>query len=274
MLDFIKSQGDNVVNFIPNKEDLYHNDIPEKLAEFVTSESEIDNASLNFFNWGTTDELPKDIYQGIKPGGMIKKDRFIEQLEQLVDSKKAYTLSGNAGSRPQDKESIEQWISEQKALFKTNKVSDANFNLIISDFPVSTSGRFHLTTAKNVFYLVDKWSDIQISLREAFPRLKDFKEKKNDPVFVYISNSLKPGRIFGDPFTGQLSAYANVFTKNVNGKRTRIALAYYPHQVHTQLFDSSGNFKRNKGIILMRELLDFAVFQGGVVIELKTGKII
>ncbi len=94
------------------------------------------------------------------------------------------------------------------------------------------------------------------------------------PAFVYISNSLKPGRIFGDPFTGQLSAFANIFTKNVEGKKTRISIAYYPHQVHTQLFDSDLKFRRNKGIILMRELLDYAMFQGGVIINMQTGQII
>lgn len=274
MLKFIQSQGANVVDFIPNKEALYHADIPTKLAKLVTGGTLAETDELDFFNWGVTTELPEEIFKKIKPGGIIKRDHFIEQLEKLVASKKAYTLSGNAGSRPQDKESIEEWIGEQKVLFSRNTAPNAKFEMRLSDFPGSISGRFHVTTAKNVFYLADRWSDIEQALKEAFPRLKGFEPKTKGAVFVYISNSLKPGRIFGDPFTGQLSAFANIFTKNVEGKRTRVAIAYYPHQVHTQLFDGSQKFRRNKGIILMRELLDFAVFQGGVVIDLKSGKVI
>ena len=274
MLRFVESQGENVVNFIPNKEILYHADTPDRIAELVTSDIPMDNDALDFFNWGTTDKLPEDIYREIKPGGVIKSDKFVEQLEILVKDKKAYTLSSNAGSRPQDKESVESWLSEQKALFETNTASNAAFTLKISDFPTSISDRLHLTTAKNVFYLADSWDDIEKSLQKAFVRLNGFYNKQEGPVFVYISNSLKPGRIFGDPFTGQLSAFSNIFTRNAAGMKTRIAIAYYPHQVHTQLFDASSKFRKNKGITLMRELLDFAVFQGGVLVNLKTGEII
>jgi len=273
MLTFVKSQGDNVVDFIPNKEALYKSDVPDKLAELVTS-SKTTNDSLDFFNWGTTNELPEELFKRIRPGGVIKRDIFIEKLESIVASKKAYTLSSNAGSRPQFRESIEQWISEQRALFSTNTLKDASFNINIEDFPQSISGRHHVTTAKNVFYLIDHWEDVESSLKQAFPRLSSFHKTKDGPVFLYISNSLKPGRIFGDPFTGQLSAYANIFTKNVSGQRTRISVAYYPHQVHTQLFDANQRFRKNKGITLMRELLDLAVFQGGVVVDMKTGELI
>jgi len=274
MLDFVKSQAANVVDFIPNENILYQNDTPSKIAELVTSSAPVNNDTLDFFNWGKTDELPEEIYKRIKPGGIIKSDNFIVQLEDLVKNKKAYTLSGNAGSRPQERKSVELWLTEQKLLFKDNTAPNASFSLLMTDFPVSTSGRYHLTTAKNVFYLVDSWNDLKGSLQKAFARLKNFKDKLNGPVFIYISNSLLPGRIFGDPFTGQLSAFSNIFTKNATGKRTRIAIAYYPHQVHTQLFDTHLKFKKNKGITLMRELLDFGLFQGGVFVNFKTGEIV
>jgi len=274
MIDFIKSQGANVVNFIPNQEVLYNINTPKEISKLVTSSDPISNKSLDFFNWGTTVDLPPDIYKNITPGGLIKQDLFINELEKIVAGKHAYTLSGNAGSRPQHKESVEIWLSEQKALFSTNISPDAYFSLKIADFPKSISGRLHVTTAKNVFYLVDSSAEVEKSLKRAFPRLKKLTMKENLPSFVYISNSIKPGRIFGDPYTGQLSAFANIFTKNVAGKKTRTSIAYYPHQVHTQLFDNKLNFRKNKGIILMRELLDFAVFQGGVLVDMKNGKII
>jgi hypothetical protein len=274
MIKFIENQGANVVDFIPNKEVLYDKNIPEQISKLVTSSTPISNTALDFFNWGTTKELPSDIYEKIRPGGIIKHDIFIEQLEEIVKQKKAYTLSGNAGSRPQNEDMVAAWIAEQKALFERNTAPGANFSMNVADFPKSLSGRLHVTTAKNVFYLVDSASDVEISLKKAFPRLKSLSLKENLPAFVYISNSLKPGRIFGDPFTGQLSAFANIFTKDVTGEKTRMSIAYYPHQVHTQLFDADHKFRRNKGIILMRELLDFAVFQGGVAVDMKTGKII
>jgi len=274
MIKFIENQGSNVVNFIPNKEVLYEKNIPDEISRLVTSSIPISNTSLDFFNWGTTEDLPEDIRKKIKPGGLIKYDVFIEQLEEIVKEKKAYTLSSNAGSRPQDKNMVEAWIAEQKVLFGRNKVVDAGFNLNVKDFPKSITGRLHVTTAKNVFYLIDSSNDVAEAIKKAFPRLKTFSFPKEIPTFVYVSNSLKPGRIFGDPFTGQLSAFANIFTKDVTGERTRMSVAYYPHQVHTQLFDNDSKFKKNKGIILMRELLDYAIFQGGIVVDMKTGKTI
>jgi len=276
MLRFVESQGANLVSFVPNKEILYHADTPMRLAELVTSGGVLSNNDLDFFNWGKAKELPEEIYEKIKPGGLIKPDLFVDQLEKLVSKKTAYTLSGNAGSRPQNVEEVKIWLSQQKALFEVGNTTDATFSLKIKDFPSSISGRLHVTTAKNVFYLVDSFKDVEAALKQTFPRLSKIKiASLNDlPAFVYISNSLKPGRIFGDPFTGQLSAFANIFTKNVFGDRTRISIAYYPHQVHTQLLDRNNKLRRNKGIILMSELLDYAIFQGGVVVDMKSGKII
>jgi len=107
MLRFVESQGKNVVNFIPNKDVLYHADTPMRLAQLVTSEGVLSNDDLDFFNWGKTSDLPEEIYNKIRPGGLIKEDIFVKALEELVKNKQAYTLSGNAGSRPQDIESIQ-----------------------------------------------------------------------------------------------------------------------------------------------------------------------
>lgn len=273
MLDFIKSQGSNLVSYMPESEELYSTDMPARLAKFVTGEADED-VLPELFNWGVTTELPEEIYENISKGGLIKPDVLITQVEELVEKKVAYNLSGNAGSRPQDKSKVSEWIAEQKVIFGNNK-TDAEFSIEVSDFPVSDSGRLHVTTAKNVFYLIDSTKDLEESIKCSFDRLSDLSLVNTDlPALLYISNSLKPGRIFGDPFTGQLSAFANVFTKNITGEKTRNLVAYYPHQVHTQLFNLRGEFRKNKGIILMRELLDYAVFQGGVLVDMKSGKII
>jgi len=273
MINFIESQGSHVVSFIPKMELLKQPDTAKSISELVTSAEPLDNSLLDFFNWGTTDTIPREIYSRIRPGGYIKKDSLIVRIEGLVKHKKAYTLSGKAGSKPQSKEKINAWIKAQFVLFQTNRQPNVNFSLKLRDFPPSPTG-LHITTAKNVFYLIDSWQEFLVSLKSAYPRLRTLNLEFTEPVFLYISNSLLPGRIFGDPFTGQLSAFSNIFARNVVGQRTRIAVAYYPHQVHTQLFDSKGAFKKNKGITIMRELLDFAVFHGGVLVNLKNGSII
>ena len=84
-------------------------------------------------------------------------------------------------------------------------------------------------------------------------------------TMVYLSNSLKPGRIFGDPFTGQISCYSTVFGKF--DYDSRLVIAYFPHQSFSQFMDSDKNKVINKGFTLMRELVDFIVLGGGVVIK-------
>ena len=274
MLSFVDTQGKRMVNYIPKSDLLNESTTAKKIAELVTANKITDNSLLDFFNWEETIKLPKKIYDNITPGGYIKKDPVVIGLEKLVANKKGYNLSSNAGSRPQDKDKMLEWINQQKKLFNLSDVKELKFSLSLKDFPQSESGRYHLTTAKNVFYLFDSTLDVINSLKESFPRLKKLSIPLDKKAFFYISNSMKPGRIFGDPFTGQLSAFTNIFTKNVLGEKTRISFAYYPHQVHTQLFDNSMDFKKNKGIIMMRELLDYAIFHGGVVINMKTGKII
>ena len=274
MIDFVKSQAGNIVNFIPNQEKLYDKNTPELIANLVSTQKPLDNSLLDFFNWKKTEELPEDKYNEIVPGGVIKEDKLVDELESLVEQKLAYTLSRNAGSRPQEEKKVKEWIHQQKQLFRNNLVQDLSFDLRLGKFPKSDAGRRHVTTAKNVFYLIDDWSLVVEAIKKAYPRLKKLDGVRQKPAFVYISNSIKPGRIFGDPFTGQLSAYTNIFAKDVAGSSTRISIAYYPHQVHTQLFNEKGEFRKNKGIITMRELLDYALFQGGALVELKSGKIL
>ena len=84
-------------------------------------------------------------------------------------------------------------------------------------------------------------------------------------AIVYISNSLKPGRIFGDPFTGQISCYSTVFGKFENNPR--LVIAYFPHQSFSQFLDTKKKLIENKGYTLMRELVDIIILGGGVVIK-------
>lgn len=117
-------------------------------------------------------------------------------------------------------------------------------------------------------------SDLKEAIEEAYPRLRgklnDIPDEK--PVFMYVSNSLKPGRLFGDPFTGQLSAYSTCFGKF--DTRDRAVIAYFPHQVHTQAFGRNGRVTRNKGTTLYTELTDYLIFNAGVAVSLKNEEVL
>lgn len=273
MLTFIESQWPRIVKFIPQVQLLGDPDSSVILSKVATSSYQLDKDFEELFDWPITKTIPKDIYDNLKPGGVIKNDSFINLLEELVGRKIAYNLSSNAGSRPQKGTDVTAWVNQQKELFKLNTIDNVEFTLDLEDCPRSTTGLYHITTAKNVFYLADSNKDVEKALSEAYPRLVNIDLGQDTPIFIYISNSMKPGRIFGDPFTGQLSAFSNIFTKDLLGNKTRLSIAYYPHQVHTQMFNSEMGFKNNKGIVMMRDLLDFAVFHGGVLVNLKTGEV-
>ena len=96
------------------------------------------------------------------------------------------------------------------------------------------------------------------------------KKEKDMPVFVYVSNSIKPGRLFGDPFTGQLAAYSTAFGKF--DTTPRMVVAYFPHQVHVQAIQN-GKASDNKGMTLMTELTDYILFYGGVAVKLSSKEV-
>jgi hypothetical protein len=129
-------------------------------------------------------------------------------------------------------------------------------------------------TAPRILYLYDSTNIAQDAIMKAFPRLKGcdlFDESDFDlPALVYISNSVKPGRIFGDPYTGQLSAYSVSFGA-LSGSRK--VIAYFPHQSIAQAakYLSEPN---NKGLRIMAELTDLLIFGGGIAINTKTLELI
>jgi len=276
MLDFVSSQWKNVTNFIPGLSEVDEHTAADISKHIMNGDKISELRFLNYLNWPTTDQIPKEVYDAISPSGIIKPDVFVNYLESLVQNKTAYNLSGGAGSKPQPRSSIETWAAQQQKIFTKGNTTDAVFSMDVSDFPVSAAGNLHVTTAKNVCYLANSWTEVKGSLIKAYPRLTAVLDdtRDDDPVLVYLSNSITPGRIFGDPFTGQLTAFSNIFAKNLIGDKTRIVVAYYPHQSHTQLFDARGNMRTNKGITLMRELVDIAIFHGGVAVDFATMRIL
>ena len=225
--------------------------------------------------WPKTSGLPKYIYNSISPDGVINSDPLIDRLENLVENKQAYNIIKGAGSKPQKITSIKKWIKEQEnnwqksTLKKKKKLNYDNLK-----FKITKNGNYHLTTAKNVFYLIDSSLTLEKIINKSFNYSDNINLGPDQPVFFFISNSMLKGRIFGDPFTGQLSAYSNIFTKNNLNQKNRLSITYYPYQVHTQMFRSEGIFNKNKGIDICRELVDYAIFHEGVIVNMKTGKVI
>lgn len=272
MLTFLNSQWKNIIDFLPSKNLIENPRTAKLLAEIATGNLSNISQINGFLEWPKINNVPIAVRKHWKSKPLLKSDPLCELLEKDIDRGNAYYLSDNSGSgRPPTTEQISGYISRQKELFSKGKklTPPAKFTMCTKNFPLTGSGsnRRHVTTAKNIVYLYDSWNKLYDTIVKAYPRLKDHLSTRNDdlPVFVYVCNSLAPGRLFGDPFTGQLSAYSVAFGKF--DKNKRMVIAYFPHQVYTQVITSKGT-AINKGITLMTELTDYIIFNSGVAVDL------
>ena len=272
MLGFVKSQWREIVDFLPGEEKINSDKLG--IAKLLATAASGENVELpnEFLVWPLLKDIPTEAAKKQRAKLLIKDDVLCRLMERDVNLRKVYCLSGNAGSRPQPLLSIEGWLAKQKAFFDMAPalVPAAQFEIDISHFPVSKSNNYHLTTSKNIVYLYDKWSELRKTIEEAYPRLIGIlpTERDNDSVLMYVSNSITPGRIFGDPYTGQISAFATIFGR-VDPK-PRMIIAYFPHQSHYQVLSTN---KMNKGLTLMNELTDLLIFTGGVAVSLQEKKV-
>lgn len=278
MSDFLISQWDKVVDFLPSLDLLKKQSTFDSLARYALKKQtneDINNIS-DLLVWPLRSNLPKLIQDKQKGKPLIKFDALSELLEADVTNKKAYVLSNNAGSgKPPKYDKIQEWVGKQKKLYDLapKLVPPANFDMKPEDFPETENGNRHITTAKNIVYLYDRFEDLKESIEKVFLRLKGkIKDVNNErPAFLYLSNSLKPGRLFGDPYTGQLSAFSTAFGKF--DKMNRVVIVYFPHQVYSQAIKGS-TVVVNKGTTLLSELTDYIIFNGGVVVSLKKKEIL
>ena len=275
MIRFLDSQHKGIIDHLPGLE---HFNICELINYFVSISTRTESISnLQFkviyeklFHWPDTKSWYENGGKRVRSSDLIKHDALVKEFEQFIDTEKCYVISSKAGSRPQNRSQVIDWVKRQNESFvnsaKKLKIK-AKLDLKLEDFPASKNGNLHVTTAKNILYLFDKFNDVKKIIYKIYPRvsgsLDDF--HNNQRVMVYISNSLKPGRIFGDPFTGQISAYSTVFGKF--DKNSRLIVAYFPHQSFSQFMDTSKKVVTNKGVILLRELVDFVILGGGVIIR-------
>lgn len=279
MLSFISSQWENVIDFLPSRNILLQDTTASAISRFALSHQTQADESLRtqILTWPLTTSVPENVLRQQQGKALIKYDRLAELLERDITLNKCYILSNNAGSgKPTTREKISGWIDEQRALFAAGpRVNPpATFIMSIDDFPETNNGNIHVTTAKNIVYLYDRWADLKEAIEDAYPRLRGKLNNIPDekPVFLYVSNSLKPGRLFGDPFTGQLSAYSTCFGKF--DANDRAVIAYFPHQVYSQAFGRNGRLTVNKGTTLYKELTDYLLFNAGVAVSLRNGEVI
>ena len=277
MLAFLHSQWKNIIDFLPSEKLINDSKTPRILSEIAVGNTIHKSDISNLLVWPMIKDVPSSVQAKWRGKDLIKYDPLCARFEQDISLGRAYYLSDNAGSgRPPSTAQIQGWINQQKVLF--NKAKDLNppatFSMNIYDFPLTGNGgdRRHVTTAKNIVYLYDSWNQLYDSIISAYPRLQNHLSiLENDlPVFVYVSNSLKPGRLFGDPFTGQLSAYSTAFGKFDSPRR--MVVVYFPHQVHTQAITAKGAAV-NKGMTLMTELTDYIIFHSGIAVNLRTQEV-
>jgi hypothetical protein len=274
MLKFVDSTWSSSLFLIPDLSNLNLETLTKELES--TSQTRISgttNLHQNLLTWPLASGLSADQKKNQIARPLMKSDAFAEILESDLTLGRSYGVIKGIGSKPQNHESLSAWVETQNAKhFAWQEFSgrrDAPFELDVLDFPTSAAGNHHVITAQRILYLYDSTGDVLKALQKAFPRLKGAhlfdKEDLEKPALVYISNSVKPGRIFGDPYTGQLSAYSVGFGA-ITGSRK--VIAYFPHQSVAQAAESLSN-PNNKGLRMFAELTDLLVFGGGIAIRTK-----
>jgi hypothetical protein len=271
MLAFLDSQWSRMLDFLPGVEAVDDPALPASYAAAATDDGDAEEIiwSSRFLRWPAVDDLPASARELQEQRPLIKPDPLCARLERDVGEGLAYGLSQNTGSRPQGSGSLEGWLAQQKVLFEAGPDLDppAEFDPSVDEFPLSGRGNRHLTTASRIVFLYDSWNDVRAAVEDVYPRLAGGLAIGGDdrPALVYISNSVKPGRIFGDPFTGQLAAFAVAF--GALDPVPRVVLAYYPHQAFPQALRRASG-RASKGILIMRELADYLLFGGGVAVSM------
>ena len=272
MLLFINSQWENMIDFIPSNDTLTDSFTARMLAYCSLGKKTATNGALDgFLQWPLTTEVSENNKGNWKKTDLLTYDVLSEQFELDIERGHCYILSTHSSSgRPPKEIQMIDFLQKQRRDFSsaTPLTPPATYDFVLESFSKTENGNYNLTTSKNILYLYDNWSSLCQTLYHAFPRLQGkLDEISNEPTMVYISNSLAPKRIFGDPFIGQLAAFSIIFGKFDNRKRKIIA--YYPHQSYTYYSSTNGKGKR-----ILKELVDYAVFAGGVVINISTGEVL
>jgi hypothetical protein len=278
MLAFVGSQWRRMLDFLPGEQVLEDPGLPAKYADAATRSAAAKDTiwSSSFLRWPCVAGLPPNAKRLQVARALIKDDPLCRRLECDIEDGSAYGLSRKTGSRPQFPESVQTWIDRQMGLFAARAAKlapPAAWEMRLSDFPESPTGRRHLTTARRILYLYDDWFVLRAAVEAVYPRLEGKLPTALDGrrALIYISNSITPGRIFGDPFTGQISACSVAFGRL--DRVPRAVLAYFPHQSYTQV-EVPDDEQDAKGLHVMSELTDVLLFGGGVAVTMPAREVL
>ena len=226
------------------------------------------------FLWPTAEELP----QRQIGSPLYKHDPLLAQLENLVTGGIAWTPILGSTKRTESEVKLTEWLGDQmrqKSRFDAQMDVSFPVELTLDDFPLVADRQASriVTTSRNIAYLIDRKDHFLAALARAFGDGQAARAEAllsgNLGVFVYVTNSVESGgRAFsGDPFTGQGAAYSRIFAHDLLGRRVLYFVAYYPHQLYSQLFTRTGAAPNNKGVKMLREQASLIVTTGGVLIE-------
>lgn len=226
------------------------------------------------FLWSRACDLPR------RTAGhaLYKHDPLLLLLEGLIEQQRAWGPTIGTTKRVEPEAKLSRWINAQNqkkvAICRLPQFSqDFQVRLDLADFPENTQGTRIVTTSTNTSYLIDDTADFVQVIRQAFGNEAAIRAANiidsAIPTFLYVTNSVESGgRAFsGDPFTGQLAAYSRIFAHDLAGQRVLNFVAYYPHQLYSQFFTSTGDILNNKGVRVLRSQATLIVTCGGVMLE-------
>ena len=158
MFRFLKSQYKGIIDHLPGLESF---NIHELLNYHVSTSTRSESISdlqfkaiyENLFHWPDTKSWYENGGKKVRSSDLIKHDALAQEFEQFIDTEKCYVISSKAGSRPQKRSQVIDWIKKQNKSFEeaSSKFKiKAKLDLKLEDFPVSESGNLHVTTAKNI----------------------------------------------------------------------------------------------------------------------------
>lgn len=240
----------------------------------------INDINIDFI-WPTAAEL-KEYQTG---NALYKHDSLLTGAEFLITEGKAWAPISGSTKRVEPVEKLSTWLDEQmvkKAICDRATGVTYNVSLTIDQFPdtADVSVKKVIATSKNIAYLIDHCDDFLKILQTGFG-LETCQKAKSilDPalgVFLYVTNSVESGgRAFsGDPFTGQAAAYSRIFAFDLLGNRVLNFVAYYPHQLYSQLYGRGCEIPKNKGVRMLRSQATLIITAGGVMVEPKSWRII
>ena len=219
--------------------------------------------------------LAKDTAIALKGQPLYKKDIFLQCVENLVDRRQAWAPIVGETKRTESESKLNEWVKEQTDKMRSlERLKNWNKGVSISltEFPRVSADKRILATSKSILHLIDSTDELISCLRAAFGTNIATATRQvlecSIPALLFVTNSVESGgRAFsGDPFTGQVAAFARIFCYDILGGKERNFIAYYPHQLYTQFFNSSGNKAENKGVNVLQSLADLIITAKGVLI--------